>query len=190
MGSYERLLRFRFQLYYSQAMTEDNEPLLDFDKKSGKKVCDLVLQVCDIHLTNRLPQRARIGFDPAKSSPSLLLDKLEFALRREIKNFDFPEQVEFLERSTSPGGTPPMPELSHTPNNAGIHAFEKALLGFRENLWLFRDSQDESVIERRLRLEEQIRYELEDLDKRVLEAWAARRRYSPSLSSRSSSRSE
>ena len=127
-----------------------------------------------------LAQRARTTqFDPSNYTPSELLDNLEAALRHEVNQFNFPEQPEFLEGNGSPAGTPPTPVLLHTPNNVGVHAFEKALLDLRVNLGMIRDSQDDSVIEKRSQLDGRIRRELEDLDRRVLEAWAAKRRYSP-----------
>lgn len=120
--------------------------------------------------------------DLASHTPSELLDNIEAALRHEVNQFDFPEQLEFQTRSASPVDTSPSPILMHTPNNAGVHAFESALMDLRVNLDLVREANDESVVERRTQLEGRIQRELEQLDKKVLEAWAAKRRYFPASS--------
>ncbi|CAE6429773.1 unnamed protein product [Rhizoctonia solani] len=149
----------RNRLYRDQKVTENNESSSDeSDKVSGKK-----------------PMRAP-DLDIANHSPSELLDDLEAHLRHEINQFDFPEQPEFQ----SWGQTP---VLLHTFSNAAVHSFEKALLNVRANLGLVK-AEDDDVAERKSYISGRIQRELSELDKKVLEAWAAKRRYSPRMDTR------
>ncbi|KAG8708549.1 hypothetical protein FRC11_006371, partial [Ceratobasidium sp. 423] len=139
------------RLYQDQKMTEDNESNSgESDKVSGKK-----------------PMRASY-FNAASSSPSESLDDLEAQLRHEINQFDFPEQLDF-----QPGSQTPV--LLHTPSNAAVHSFEKTLLDVRANLGLVK-AGDDDVAARRSHIDGRIQRELGDLDRRILETWAAKRR--------------
>lgn len=128
-------------------------------------------------------KRAQLSqFDAASRSPTELLDGLEAALRQQVNRFNFPERLEFedVDRQGSRAATPPVPVLSDTPGNAVVHEFERALLELDANLDVVTDvGHDEVVAERRSQLGDRIRRELEDLDRKVLEAWAATRRYLP-----------
>ncbi|KAL5636756.1 hypothetical protein ACGC1H_000658 [Rhizoctonia solani] len=146
------------RLYQDQKVSENNESSSDESEKvSGKK-----------------PARAS-DFVTAGYSPSELLNDLEAHLRQEINKFDFPEQLEFQNGSHTP-------ILLHTPSNAAVHSFEKALLDVRANLGLIKIGDDD-VVERKSYIDGRIQRELADLDRRVLEAWAAKRRYSPVMDS-------
>ncbi|EUC66602.1 developmentally regulated GTP-binding protein, putative [Rhizoctonia solani AG-3 Rhs1AP] len=146
------------RLYQDQKVTENNESSSDESEKvSGKK-----------------PARAS-DFVTEGYSPSELLDNLEAHLRQEINQFDFPEQLEFQKGTHTP-------VLLHTANNAAVHSFEKALLDVRANLGLIKIGDDD-VVERKSYIDGKIRRELGDLDRRLLEAWAAKRRYSPVMDS-------
>ncbi|KAF8681089.1 hypothetical protein RHS04_03250 [Rhizoctonia solani] len=116
-------------------------------------------------------------FNTANYEPSELLDGLEAHLRHEINQFDFPEHLEF-----QPGNHTPV--LLHTSNNAAVHSFEKALLDMRANLGRVEVGLDENAAERRSRIDGRIQRELNDLDRKVLETWAAKRRHSPAMGSR------
>ncbi|CUA69574.1 hypothetical protein RSOLAG22IIIB_08581 [Rhizoctonia solani] len=146
------------KLYQDQKVTENKESSSDESEKiSGKK-----------------PARAS-DFVTAGYGPSELLDDLEAHLRQEINQFDFPEQLEFQQGNHTP-------VLLHTPGNAAVHSFEKALLELRANLGLVKAGSDD-IVERKSHIDGRIRRELGDLDRKVLEIWAAKRRYSPVLDS-------
>ncbi|KDN51162.1 hypothetical protein RSAG8_00791, partial [Rhizoctonia solani AG-8 WAC10335] len=146
------------RLYQDQKVTENNESISDESEKVfGKK-----------------PARAS-DFITADYGPSELLDDLEAHLRQEINQFDFPEQLEFQQGSHTP-------VLLHTPSNLAVHSFEKALLDVRANLGLVK-AGDNDVVERKSYIDGRIQRELGDLDRRVLEVWAAKRRYSPVMDS-------
>ncbi|KAJ1308821.1 hypothetical protein OPQ81_004509 [Rhizoctonia solani] len=146
------------RLYQDQKAMENNESSsYESDKVSGKK-----------------PTRAS-DFDTASYSPSELLDNIEAHLRHETNQFEFPEQLEFQPESHTP-------VLLHTTSNRAVHSFEKALLDLRANLSLI-STRDDDVVERKLDIDGRIRRELGDLDRRVLETWAAKRRYSPVMGS-------
>ncbi|CAE7144515.1 unnamed protein product [Rhizoctonia solani] len=146
------------KLYHDQKTAENNDSETDeSDKVSGKKPA-------------RAPDFVTEGY-----SPSELLDDLEARLRHETNQFDFPGQLDFQQGSH-------IPVLLHTSSNAAVHSFEKALLDVRANLGLVKIG-DDNVVERKAYLDGRIQRELGDLDRRVLEAWAARRRYSPVVDS-------
>ncbi|CAE6513707.1 unnamed protein product [Rhizoctonia solani] len=106
-------------------------------------------------ISGKKPARAS-DFVTAGYSPSELLDNLEAHLRQEINQFDFPEQLEFQQGNHTP-------VLLHTPG-------------------LVKAGSDD-VVERKSHIDGRIRRELGDLDRKVLETWAAKRRYSPVLDS-------
>ncbi|CAE6473445.1 unnamed protein product [Rhizoctonia solani] len=148
------------KLDQDQKMTNDGESSSDIsDKVYGKN-----------------PARAS-QLDTANHNPSELLTDIEAHLKHKINQFDFPENLEFQPGSHTP-------TLLHTQSNAAVHAFEKALLDMRANLGVVEAGPNEDVIERRSRIDGRIQRELGDLDRKVLEAWAAKRRYSPAMGSR------
>jgi hypothetical protein len=160
-------------------MTYDDESGSDESEKAyGKKVCYFDLAVHTIIVTQSLStQPARASqLNNGYCSPSEILSDLEAHLRHEIDRFNFPEHLEFQPGSHTP-------TLLHTPSNAAVHSFEKVLLDMRASLGLLEAGLDEGAIERRSRIDGRIQRELGDLDKKVLEAWAAKRRYSPVMGS-------
>ena len=114
------------------------------------------------------------------SNPMELLDSIEAALRHEVNKFDFPERLGFLDsiaRDASAPGTHPSPVLSYASDNVSVHAHEQALSDLLANIDGLANHEDEDVRMRQLHLGTKIRRELEELDRKVLEAWAASRRY-------------
>ncbi|CAE6492291.1 unnamed protein product [Rhizoctonia solani] len=154
------------KLYQDQRTISGESSSDDSEKVYGKKA----------RLTISAPIRAT-QFNTANYEPSELLDGLEAHLRHEINQFDFPEHLEF-----QPGNHTPV--LLHTSNNAAVHSFEKALLDMRANLGRVEVGLDENAAERRSRIDGRIQRELNDLDRKVLETWAAKRRHSPAMGSR------
>ncbi|KAG8696876.1 hypothetical protein FRC12_020359 [Ceratobasidium sp. 428] len=119
------------------------------------------------------------------SNPMGFLDNAEAALKHEINKFDFPERLEFLDSIGAsgdllPSTAPPVPVLAHTANNAPVHAHEQALLGLLTNLDAVANDEEEGVRTRQLLLVERIKREMEELDKKILELWAAGRKYTSS----------
>lgn len=112
-----------------------------------------------------------------------LLDNIEAALRHEVNKFNFPERLDFLNsisRDASTPGTPPSPILSNASDNMSVRAHEQALSDLLANMDTLANDEGEDVRTRQLQLGSKIRRELEDLDRKVLEAWAASRRYTRS----------
>ncbi|QRW01568.1 hypothetical protein RhiLY_00565 [Ceratobasidium sp. AG-Ba] len=126
-------------------------------------------------------QRARSSspYNISLRSDSMdLLDSVEATLKQETSKFDFPERLDFLDDPKTPGfRTPSVPVLAHTFNNASIHAHEQALSELLGSLDFTADDGEEEVQTRRLQLNERIKRELDELDRKVLEFWAATRRY-------------
>ncbi|QRV87420.1 developmentally-regulated GTP-binding protein 2 [Ceratobasidium sp. AG-Ba] len=107
-----------------------------------------------------------------------LLDSVEAALKQETSKFDFPERLDFLDAPKTSGfRKPSAPVLAHTFNNAPIHAHEQALSELLGSLDVTANDGEEEVQTRRLQLSERIKRELDELDRKVLEFWAATRRY-------------
>jgi hypothetical protein len=113
-----------------------------------------------------------------------LLNSVDAALRHQVNQFDFPERLDFSDNFDDLGEsslprTPPTPVLAHTSNNASVRAHEQALSDLLSNIDVVANDLDDDVRMRQLHLVERIRRELGELDRKVLEVWAARRRYSP-----------
>ncbi|KAG9127189.1 hypothetical protein FRC07_000284 [Ceratobasidium sp. 392] len=149
------------------AMVENDQVVLDELSKSAGK------------------QRARQFpiYNLASSSNSMdLLESVEAALKHEVNKFDFPERLDFLNDTGSLSDASlstmsPIPTLAHTANNGPVHAHERALLDLLANLDAVANDQEEEVRLRQLNLVERIKREMEVLDKKVLELWAAGRKY-------------
>ncbi|KAG8678700.1 hypothetical protein FRC08_017569 [Ceratobasidium sp. 394] len=132
-------------------------------------------------------QRARQSpaYPLALNSNSVdLLDNAEATLRHQVNKFDFPEHLDFLDSAGTLGDSllseaPPAPMLAHTINNAPVHAHERALSNLLANLDAVANDDEEEVRVRRLQIIERIKQEMEELDRRVIELWAAGRRYTP-----------
>ncbi|KAG8678626.1 hypothetical protein FRC08_017628 [Ceratobasidium sp. 394] len=113
-----------------------------------------------------------------------LLDNAEATLRHQVNKFDFPEHLDFLNSAGTLGDsllseTSAAPILAHTINNAPVHAHEQALSNLLANLDAVANDDEEGVRLRRLQIVERIKREMGELDRRVLELWAAGRRYTP-----------
>ncbi|KAF8607898.1 hypothetical protein BDV93DRAFT_519886 [Ceratobasidium sp. AG-I] len=167
-------------------MTEEVEPLIadELNVRAGKQVRTPATRLIACHRHNScFYQRAQISSSfklSSHSNPMELLDNMEAAFRHEVNKFNFPERLDFLDtiaRDASAPGTPPSPVLSHASDNMSVRAHEQALSDLLANMDALANYEDEDVRMRQLQLGSKIRRELEELDRKVLEAWAASRRY-------------
>ncbi|KAG8692553.1 hypothetical protein FRC09_011125 [Ceratobasidium sp. 395] len=152
------------------AVSKDDQAVFDDSNKSAGKQRARESQVHSLALS---------------SNAMDFLDNAEAALKHEINQFDFPERLDFLDSigasgDISPSTVPSVPVLAHTANNAPVHAHEQALLGLLTNLDAVANDEEEGVRTRQLLLVERIKREMEVLDKKILELWAAGRKYTSS----------